>query len=235
MSTKPTLEDLKKPFEDNEIGKLPKPTKKQAADALKLSWAEKQCTICGGIHHPRAIHLDYIGHAALTKRMLEVDPLWTWEPLAFVDGLPAFDKTGGLWIKLTILGMTRLGYGNAPPKGEVGNREKEVIGDALRNAGMRFGMGLQLWHKGDLKLTSDESEPEKEPVKEDKKAAKKIKKKIILTPQSNDYIETWKNWIDQEVLAGRVTAAADRILKFKDVESLKIYLKMKLKESKENG
>jgi hypothetical protein len=27
---------------------------------------------------------------------------------------------------------------------------KERIGDALRNAGMRFGAALDLWHKGDL-------------------------------------------------------------------------------------
>ncbi len=27
---------------------------------------------------------------------------------------------------------------------------KEAIGDALRNAGMRFGAALNLWHKGEL-------------------------------------------------------------------------------------
>jgi hypothetical protein len=32
---------------------------------------------------------------------------------------------------------------------------KERIGDALRNAAMRFGAALDLWHKGDLHL--DES------------------------------------------------------------------------------
>jgi hypothetical protein len=34
---------------------------------------------------------------------------------------------------------------------------KERIGDALRNAGMRFGAALELWHKGDLHI--DEGEP----------------------------------------------------------------------------
>ena len=45
-----------------------------------------------------------------------------------------------------------MGYGNAEPSQykEVGSREKEVIGDALRNAAMRFGAALELWHKGDL-------------------------------------------------------------------------------------
>lgn len=98
------------------------------------------------------IHLDYVGHAALTDRLLDADPNWTWEPLSLKDGLPAFDQHGGLWIKLTVCGVTRLGYGNAPDSEykEVGSREKEVIGDALRNAAMRFGAALELWHKGDL-------------------------------------------------------------------------------------
>src|SRR5690606_24225265 len=38
----------------------------------------------------------------------------------------------------------------AKPNQDPGAREKEVIGDALRNAAMRFGAALDLWHKGDL-------------------------------------------------------------------------------------
>ena len=45
--------------------------------------------------------------------------------------------------------MTRLGYGDSQGK-TGGNAVKEAIGDALRNAGMRFGIALELWHKGDL-------------------------------------------------------------------------------------
>jgi hypothetical protein len=79
-----------------------------------------------------------------------VDPLWSWEPCGYTDaGLPAFDNVGGLWIKLTICGVTRLGYGNAEGK-KGGDAVKEIIGDALRNAAMRFGAALDLWHKGDL-------------------------------------------------------------------------------------
>jgi hypothetical protein len=99
------------------------------------------------------IHLDYVGHAALTDRLLDCDPHWSWEPLALdSDGLPAFEASGGLWIKLTVCGVTRLGYGNAADSEykEVGSRIKEVIGDCLRNSAMRFGAALELWHKGDL-------------------------------------------------------------------------------------
>ena len=91
--------------------------------------------------------LDYVGHADITERLLEVDPGWTWEPVAFgPDGLPAFDNDGGLWIRLTVLGGTRNGYGE--PRGRnTYDARKGAIGNALRNAAMRFGVALQLWQK----------------------------------------------------------------------------------------
>lgn len=143
------LELLRQPFSGNQINQLPKGTKAQN----ECQAAEKvNCKICGGWHHPKVIHLSYVGHAALTDRLLDADPLWSWEPFALKDGLPAFDSSGGLWIKLTVLGMTRIGYGHAAASQwkEIGSREKEVIGDALRNAAMRFGAALDLWFKGDL-------------------------------------------------------------------------------------
>jgi hypothetical protein len=79
------------------------------------------------------------------------------------DGLPAFDKDGGLWIKLRICGVTRLGYGDSQGK-RGGNAVKEAIGDALRNAGMRFGAALDLWHKGDLHDAEDEKGREDTPT-----------------------------------------------------------------------
>lgn len=109
------LARLRVPFPPAQIGKLPK----------------------GGAM------LDYVGHADLTARLLDVDPAWTWEPVAFgPDGLPAYDAKGGLWIRLTVAGVTRLGYGDGPDP-------KQRIGDALRNAAMRFGAALDLWAKGD--------------------------------------------------------------------------------------
>lgn len=146
------LAKLREPFADNHISKLPKPTKAQT-EAVRADFKKGiRCKLCGSWHHPDVVHLDYVGHAALTDRLLDTDPEWYWEPLAFVDGLPAFDKTGGLWIKLTVCGVTRLGYGHAAGKNgqDPGAREKEVIGDALRNAAMRFGAALDLWHKGVL-------------------------------------------------------------------------------------
>lgn len=146
------LQMLRAAFDDNHISKLPKPTKAQNECDISQ---KRRCAMCGGYHHPDVVHLDYVGHAAITDRLLDVDPLWTWEPLAYRDGLPAFDATGGLWIKLTICGVTRLGYGHAANKTDPGAREKEVIGDALRNAAMRFGAALNLWHKGELHRDED--------------------------------------------------------------------------------
>lgn len=145
-----SLQILRTPFPVNQISKLAKGTKAQN-DCPKEQ--KRRCQVCGGFHHPDIIHLDYVGHAALTDRLLDADPFWYWEPLAFTDdGLPRFDESGGLWIKLTVAGVTRLGYGHAEKKSfqDIGAREKEVIGDALRNAAMRFGAALDLWHKGDL-------------------------------------------------------------------------------------
>lgn len=136
------LAKLREPFKANEIGKLPKPKKRESPPG--------NCKECGGYHGLPAIHIDYVGHAAITHRLLDVDPEWSWEPVAFDDsGLPRFDQLGGLWIRLTVLGMTRLGYGDAQGK-KGGDAVKEAIGDALRNASMRFGAALDLWHKGDL-------------------------------------------------------------------------------------
>jgi hypothetical protein len=158
MSTEKTtgLARLREPFEPHQINKLPKPYKSDSP--------RSNCRECGGYHGQPAVHLDYVGHAALTDRLLEVDPEWSWEPMAVgQDGLPAFDKDGGLWIKLSICGVTRLGYGDSQGK-RGGNAVKEAIGDALRNAGMRFGAALDLWHKGDLHDASEEQGREDAPA-----------------------------------------------------------------------
>jgi len=148
---------LRKPFPDNQISLLPKPTKKRE-EMDKLPKA--RCKECGGWHATTSvIHLSYVGHAALTDRLLDADLAWGWEPMFLKDGLPAFDGHGGLWIKLTVCGVTRLGYGHAGDK-EGGDAIKEVIGDALRNAAMRFGAALELWHKGDLHV---EEKPKETP------------------------------------------------------------------------
>lgn len=143
---------MREPFAPHHISKLPKETRAQieARKAREPGCMVFNCKECGGHHHKDAVHLDYVGHAALTDRLLDADPHWNWEPMGWnPDGTPALDRNGGLWIKLTVCGVTRPGYGCADGK-QGGDAIKEIIGDALRNAAMRFGAALDLWHKGEL-------------------------------------------------------------------------------------
>lgn len=141
---------MRRPFLPNQISKLPKPFKKDAPKG--------KCAECGGYHGLPAVHLDYVGHAALTDRLLDVDPHWTWEPVADPASMGLPTAPGGMWIKLTVCGVSRFGFGHPDGKSG-GDAVKETIGDALRNAAMRFGAALDLWHKGDLH--ADEGEAEK--------------------------------------------------------------------------
>lgn len=93
--------------------------------------------------------LDFVGHADVTKMLIEIDPLWTWEPVAFdADGLPAYRVENGMahmagW--LIVHGVRRLGIGSvAHNKPDL---LKELASDFLRNAAMRFGVCLALWTK----------------------------------------------------------------------------------------
>lgn len=140
-----SLTALREPVE--QVEKLPKPMWKGAWDDQRKG----KCDECGGYHClVNTIHLDYMGHAEVTKRLLDIDLFWDWEPLAFdADGLPKFDRFGGLWINLTVLGVTRKGYGDAVGKQAGTTAVKEIIGDAIRNAAMRFGVALDLWSKLD--------------------------------------------------------------------------------------
>jgi hypothetical protein len=93
------------------------------------------------------IRLDYVSHGNVTRRLLEVDPEWNWKPLGLDEhGLPLFDERGGLWIELTVCGVTRIGYGE-PQGSDAFDRIKGAIGNAIRVGAMRFGVALDLWAK----------------------------------------------------------------------------------------
>jgi hypothetical protein len=146
---------LREPFKPEQIGKLPRAKykdNKTKGMCLKTTeaWRGGDGVECGKWHDLPAVHLDYVGHAAVTERLLTVDSEWTWAPLA-VDstGAPVLDGNGGIWINLTVCGKTMPGYGDADGK-KGGAAVKEAIGDAIRNAAMRFGIALELWAKEPL-------------------------------------------------------------------------------------
>lgn len=95
------------------------------------------------------INLSFVGHADVTKMLIETDPMWTWEPVAFDDnGLPAYRVENGKahmagW--LTVHGVRRLGIGSV--EHNKSDLLKELVSDFLRNAAMRFGFCLSLWTK----------------------------------------------------------------------------------------
>ncbi len=147
------LSKLRTPFAPELVGKLPRVTCRACSEGRCGDHQKSKCDECGNYISSRHIHIDYVGHADVTDRLLSVDPEWDWQPKAEDEhGLPLFDtdKNGGpvgLWIRLTVGGVTRLGYGSCPSNQN--DAVKVLIGDALRNAAMRFGVALDLWAKGD--------------------------------------------------------------------------------------
>lgn len=153
------LARLREKFPPEVVGKLPRVTCKECSDRSKNCTTHKKerCGVCGNWISTAHIHLDYVGHAEITDRLLTVDPEWTWEPVAFDErGLPVVNKQGNewtMWIRLTVCGVSRLGVGSVAANAF--DAEKQLIGDALRNAAMRFGVALDLWAKEELESSLD--------------------------------------------------------------------------------
>ena len=97
------------------------------------------------------VTLDFVGHADITRILLELDPTWTIEPAAYDDaGLPARVTIGnmvqaGFW--MTLLGHTRYCVGSVEDRKS--DQAKELLSDAIRNGAMRFGVALSLWTKAE--------------------------------------------------------------------------------------
>lgn len=180
---------LREPFPPEQIGQLSRVTCNDCREAqfrVCSKHTRIRCDVCKQSITSSHIHLPYVGHAAVTDRLLKADPHWTWEPayrnvdpqvlvaaaatgnpevLAMVmDNATAItDNRGGMWIKLTVGDVTRLGYGNDDDRGP--DHDKKVISDAIRNAAMRFGVALDLWSKEDLlgEPPSDDAPEHREP------------------------------------------------------------------------
>lgn len=96
------------------------------------------------------ISLSYVSHADVNRILIEVDPLWSWQPIEWVNGRPAINVENGtatMWGTLTLLGKSMIGVGSV--RADKQDYEKELVGDFLRNASMRFGIAISLWSKQD--------------------------------------------------------------------------------------
>lgn len=163
------LELCRAEFSDDQVGKLPRTScgkcgdKNNRAGTCDQHPRKARCEVCKQWITPAHVHIDFVGHADLTDRLLSIDPMWDWDALAWhPSGVPYYEVVNNMavmWITLTIDGRTRKGVGTAPASQK--ELHKELIGDALRNAAMRFGIALYLWSKSD-KLESQMEEPEEQ-------------------------------------------------------------------------
>lgn len=147
------IQKLREPFPPEQIGKLPRVTCRACSENKQQKHCEKhsrsECKVCGAYITTAHMHLDYVGHAIVTARLLDVDPEWFWEPAAVGANGEPLSTDGGFWIRLTVAGVTRYGWGDGPDP-------KQRISDAIRNAAMRFGVALDLWSKEDLHASGGE-------------------------------------------------------------------------------
>jgi hypothetical protein len=140
------------------------------------------------------IQLDYVSHAEITRILIQIDPLWDWEPVAFDDnGLPAFAVINGMAHmtgRLTIHGVTRIGVGSVQHnKPDI---IKELVSDFLRNAAMRFGIALSLWSKSEWETGGDDVKVSATPGRPVAKEKAKVGAKVAATPDKGPLTDAQK-------------------------------------------
>jgi hypothetical protein len=122
-------EALRKPFDPKQIGKLPRKTK------------------TGSV-----IYLDYVGHAAVVDRLNTVAPDWalTLDRVVEADGhvLAAVGT-------MTIGGKPMTEVGEPTGQNTYGQELQTALGNLIRRAAMRFGLGIDLWSKEELHGSED--------------------------------------------------------------------------------
>ena len=110
--------------------------------------------------------LDFVGHADITRILIEIDPHWRLVPIAWDNGRPAMNIVNDMatmWFELTLLGTSRLAIGTA--KANAFDLDKQLYGDALRNGAMRFGISLNLWTKNEWEDLDHNPAPSKTVVR----------------------------------------------------------------------
>ena len=117
--------------------------------AVLEEYASPDPKIVGTI--PRnGVNLSYVSHSEITRILISVDAMWSWEPIEWINGRPAIHIENGMatmWGKMTLLGKSMICVGSA--RADKADYEKELIGDLLRNGSMRYGIALNLWSKQD--------------------------------------------------------------------------------------
>lgn len=153
--------------------------------------------------------LDFVGHADITRILIEIDPHWRLVPIAWENGRPAVNIVNDMatmWFEMTLLGQARLAIGTA--KANSPDLDKVLYGDALRNGAMRFGIGLSLWTKQeweDLNHHAPASNPKASsrgmaPVPEKKQSK-------MLTPLSDSRVDQFASACEAKGLDPKIVLA----------------------------
>jgi len=179
--------------------------------------------------------LDFVGHADVTKFLLETDPNWRWVPIEWKDGRPAIHVENGMatmWGELTVLGQARLGVGSV--RADKPDLDKELVSDFIRNAAMRFGFCLSLWTKQEWEdLDNHKPAPTNKPVP--KTAPAPTADGFISSEQRQQLLAACaKAGIAPEVMAKNAGLDWDGDIKDSDIPALRAAFK-ELKDFKENN
>lgn len=180
------------------------------------------------------VNLDFVGHADITRILLEIDPHWTIEPVAFDEaGMPQVVVNGNMvqaafW--MTVLGHRRYCVGSVEER--KADRYKELMSDGIRNGAMRFGIALHLWTKAeweDLGATpqvrvAPPLQPKPAPTKKD--SGKQIPEQEFMRPASPDAIKKFiavcaENNLDHDKVADHAGVNLAGIVTTKDLVSLR--------------
>lgn len=148
------------------------------------------------------IQLDFVGHADITRILIEIDPNWRLVPIAWENGRPAcniVNDMATMWFEMTLLGTSRLAIGSAKANSQ--DLDKVLYGDALRNGAMRFGIGLSLWTKQEWDDLNHHPAPAKPAPTSAPRSAPKMK-----TPLSQEQIDQFTNACKQAGLDPDVVA-----------------------------
>jgi hypothetical protein len=136
----------------------PAPTADERLRAFLSEWWSPDPAIVSTLPKGGAL-LEFVSHAEVTRALIEVDPLWTWEPMGHDDhGQPVLERDTngspvGLWGWMTVCGVRRPCYGSC----EARDREpvKILVGDLIRNGAMRFGCCAALWSAAERNREAD--------------------------------------------------------------------------------
>jgi hypothetical protein len=141
-------DELRREFEPAQVGKLPRITKKDGVE----SW----CDTCRQKLKPH-IHIDFVGHANVTDRLNHVAPDWSYtiDHIETVGG-----HIAGIQGTMTIGGKSLPESGALDRPGPWGEELKLAISDFICRGAMRFGVGLDLWIKGEAAKYDEDVEAE---------------------------------------------------------------------------